>query len=1413
MIAAVGNRVLLYDAESGNLLDSLRGHKDTVLTVSWSFDGTRFASGGADKVVVIWKSSGQGLLKYNHLSPVQRVRYNPNAMLLASCAEDDFGFWTPEQKQVLKDKVSSKCLSAAWNADGSLLALGLQSGVISIRNLKTEEISRIERTQPIWCLAFAIGIVTTPSSGGKGNPLSTTDTEVLMVGCWDKTLSSYKIILPNNNVMVPPHKTTERNIKFYPTSISITGGLYSKNSFMLVSGANKKCILFSRDCMKLTEISSKSSWIWSCATPYYGTNSTKMALGADNGAIEVVNLRFDNVFAVNPDRYAFRENLTEIVVQHLITDRKVRIKCRDLVQKLALYKNKLAVQVSDKVFIYESNADDLTDIHFRLKKERVTHNIVSDRMGVTINYLVFSHQNILSLYSFEGTKLRSWTFESAVKYFKVDTGLEDMECVIVSLLNGCIYKIFVDNPFPLELAKREVGDGRLKNGALPSAMAGKGGKKKGKDARSNGILCVDMNLHRTMIATVDEGKNLVVSELSSGEVLFKYTGVVFVCFNQEVDDMLCFSTDTSMFVCSGLASVTTGGGGGPTVTATSVGGRDRNRSNNSNNNGDDSLANRQAKSQPGEEIVPQEQHIGGPATGLIFSGQRIFCLYRGLMTNLDIPQGTNIQHAIEQNDYENAYHLACLGATSADWKLLGMRALRANQLVIAKNCFSRLQDTKYLSLLDLIDQKSGGLSGGHAQAAPKSPEQRRRGIESSRGSGNSSSTPAPAENLPLDAAWQAELLAYEGHPNEAAKIYARANKIHESIRLLTELRRWNDAKLFAQNAAGSSGGGGGAIDLNDLTLKQARWLQEINDWRGAAELHLTLGQYMEACKIIVDSNVALDAANSSNNNASDQQTWKTYLLDVMRRVPKEQCEVLNYCGDSFVSVGEDEMARETYAKLGNISKLMFLFGRKKLWTEAAKLAEEHPGEFDCSVFLPYAEWLLSEDRFMDAMHAYKRANRKDLARKVLEELTYNSVVESRFKDAAYYYWLLSREYEATAVELTTARAEGGKLLSRGQNNTNSGNQEVILSITECEQQASECEHKADLYYAYATIHSYIMDPFTTHQSETLFQTCRFIINSLGNNAQDNSVPYGISKASTYYTLAKQAMRLSCYKLARHAFERLGKLQLSLKKHEDEIDLDMMIVQAKPVLDNPDYAPACYRCGASNSLLNPFTNKFAKGDVCTSCGHPFVRSFINFDILPLVEFVPDPSITDEEAIELIRSAPEGDNSQLMESMRKSKESWKESKEGQSNVLSLDDDDDHNGYNSDMLGDTGTSRYSTMGGGNSNMGMGMGAGDDPMADLFTKCLNRTLDKQHNTGYIPVTVDANGLLSIKRSEVFVCKPSSKHKRATFYRNMLPDIAIAISQPCHRFFHLEDFEFSYLSEQSCPYSRLKNVGEYGSL
>ena len=64
LIVAAGNRVLVYDTNDGTLIQPLKGHKDAVHCVCYAKDGKRFASGSADKSVIIWTSKLEGILKY-----------------------------------------------------------------------------------------------------------------------------------------------------------------------------------------------------------------------------------------------------------------------------------------------------------------------------------------------------------------------------------------------------------------------------------------------------------------------------------------------------------------------------------------------------------------------------------------------------------------------------------------------------------------------------------------------------------------------------------------------------------------------------------------------------------------------------------------------------------------------------------------------------------------------------------------------------------------------------------------------------------------------------------------------------------------------------------------------------------------------------------------------------------------------------------------------------------------------------------------------------------------------------------------------------------------------------------------------------------------------------------------------------
>ena len=223
---------------------------------------------------------------------------------------------------------------------------------------------------------------------------------------------------------------------------------------------------------------------------------------------------------------------------------------------------------------------------------------------------------------------------------------------------------------------------------------------------------------------------------------------------------------------------------------------------------------------------------------------------------------------------------------------------------------------------------------------------------------------------------------------------------------------------------------------------------------------------------------------------------------------------------------------------------------------------------------------------------------------MMQQLTFNAVVESRFKDASYYYWLLASETLRVAAKKDNL-------------------QRVMSTYT-------DQLHKADLYYAYAHIEDFFL-PYTPLRPEVLFQCARFLINGLGGK----EAPFGISRAKILYTLAKQAKTCGAFKLARYAYDKLLRMKLP-DAWRDEVDVDALTIHAAPLRDKSDLLPVCYRCGASNALLNPATshNASTHRDVCTSCGHPFVRSFLNFEVLPLIEFVPEASISDEEALDCV-----------------------------------------------------------------------------------------------------------------------------------------------------------------------------------
>lgn len=152
LVAAVGSRVLVYDAIEGDLLHSLKGHKKTLYCVAYAKDGKRFASGGEDKTVIIWTAKAEGILKYSHTDAIQCMSYNPVTQQLASGTAGDFGLWSPEQKSVAKHKTPSRILCMSWTQDGTTLTLGMFDGKVRLPLLPCSEAPLVVVVTPLTCV-------------------------------------------------------------------------------------------------------------------------------------------------------------------------------------------------------------------------------------------------------------------------------------------------------------------------------------------------------------------------------------------------------------------------------------------------------------------------------------------------------------------------------------------------------------------------------------------------------------------------------------------------------------------------------------------------------------------------------------------------------------------------------------------------------------------------------------------------------------------------------------------------------------------------------------------------------------------------------------------------------------------------------------------------------------------------------------------------------------------------------------------------------------------------------------------------------------------------------------------------------------------------------------------------------------
>jgi intraflagellar transport protein 122 len=365
------------------------------------------------------------------------------------------------------------------------LALGLFNGNVSIRTSNGEEKVRIERgTSPVWSLQF------------NPNPGPEKDFDVLAVTDWNQKIGFFQ--LSGRQV------GKERNLGYDPTCINH----FSNGDFMVMGGSDRAVTLWTSDGIKLGQIAEVEGWVWSCKVK---PKSNYVAVASNDGTISVHQIVFGTVHGLYQDRYAYRENMTDVVIHHLSTDQRARIKCRDYVKKIAVYRDRLAVQLPERVIIYELYHDDITDMHYRIK-EKIHKKFDCSLLVVTSQHIILCLEKKLQMYNFTGDKEREWNLEALIRYIKVTGGQRQREGLLVGLRNGQVLQIFIDNPFPVPL----IGQG-------------------------SSIRCLDLNCTRTKLAVVDEENICSVYNISTKELIYQEPKANSVAWNIEHEEMLCYS--------------------------------------------------------------------------------------------------------------------------------------------------------------------------------------------------------------------------------------------------------------------------------------------------------------------------------------------------------------------------------------------------------------------------------------------------------------------------------------------------------------------------------------------------------------------------------------------------------------------------------------------------------------------------------------------------------------------------------------------------------------------------------------------------------------------------------------------------------------------------------------------------------
>ncbi|MDH6062099.1 hypothetical protein NWP17_16935, partial [Chrysosporum bergii ANA360D] len=207
------NTIKIWNVKTGQPLHTLSGHSSWVHSVAYSSDGQTLASGSDDNTIKIWNvKTGQLLHTLSgHSSLVLSVAYSPDGQTLASGSYDKtIKIWNVNTGQLLQTLSGhyNLVLSVAYSPDGQTLASGSGDSTIKIWNVRTGQLLHTLSGHSSWVYSVAYS----------------SDGQTLASGSGDKTIKIWNVRTGQLLHTLSGHSDGVLSVAYSPDSQTLASG-------------------------------------------------------------------------------------------------------------------------------------------------------------------------------------------------------------------------------------------------------------------------------------------------------------------------------------------------------------------------------------------------------------------------------------------------------------------------------------------------------------------------------------------------------------------------------------------------------------------------------------------------------------------------------------------------------------------------------------------------------------------------------------------------------------------------------------------------------------------------------------------------------------------------------------------------------------------------------------------------------------------------------------------------------------------------------------------------------------------------------------------------------------------------------------------------------------------------------------